>query len=214
MESELHISFFSDWHCGSGLGESHLADAVICRDTDGIPIIPGRAVKGALREGAWRLCALGGDYEQAASLLFGSVSYGGAIPQAGHLYVASARLPQEIRDYLRSLSYKDRTRNVSHMVTRRSCTALRDGVAAYGSLRTLECGIPGLAFVSRLTFDLPETETSWLLPYMAAVCAAVKSMGADRARGLGRCSLRLVTPQDGEVPVPDLQHWRMACAHS
>ena len=137
MEGELHIRFFSDWHCGSGLGESHLADAVICRDHDGIPILPGRAVKGALREGAWRLCALGEDYEQAASLIFGSVSHGGAVQQAGHVHVASARLPQDIRDYLRSLPHEDRTRQVSHMVSRRSRTALQDGMAHSG---TLPCG--------------------------------------------------------------------------
>ena len=214
MEGELHIRFFSDWHCGSGLGESHLADAVICRDHDGIPILPGRAVKGALREGAWRLCALGEDYEQAASLIFGSVSHGGAVQQAGHVHVASARLPQDIRDYLRSLPHEDRTRQVSHMVSRRSRTALQDGMAHSGTLRTLECGIPGLAFVGRLTFDLPETAASCLLPYMAAVCAAVKSMGGDRARGLGRCSLRFLSPQGAAVPVPDLQQWRMVCTHS
>lgn len=210
MEAELHISFVSDWHCGSGLGESHLADAVLNRDADGVPVIPGRAVKGALREGAWRLGALGGDYARALTLLFGSDSQFADEKHAGRLYVAPATLQEDIRAFLLSLSFEERGREISYMMVRRSRTALKDGVAEQGSLRTLECGIPGAVFSSRLTFDMSEENSAWILPYMAAVCAAVKSMGADRARGLGRCRLQLMTKHGAEVPVPVLRDWRMA----
>lgn len=210
IEAELYISFSSDWHCGSGLGESHLSDAVLSRDTEGIPVIPGRAVKGALREGAWRLCVLGGDYARALTTLFGSASCGGAGQQAGQLYVSPAELPEDMRGYFLSLSHEERVRAVSYMMTRRSRTALKDGVALKKSLRSLECGIPGVVFRSRLAFDLPDGNRTWLLPYMAAVCAAVKSMGADRARGLGRCALKLTVENGMELPVPELRNWRMA----
>lgn len=209
IELKLRISFSSDWHCGSGLGESHLADAVLNRDTDGIPMIPGRAVKGALREGAWRLSALGGDYKEAESRLFGSVSYGGAIQHTGLLCVGPAELPEDVRGYFKYASHSKRSQEISYMITRRARTALQDGVAAHGSLRSLECGIPGLTFISSLSIDLPSSEKSWLFPYMAAVCAAVKSLGADRARGLGRCTFQLVSENSLEPQLPDLSEWRM-----
>lgn len=209
IELKLHISFSSDWHCGSGLGESHLADAVLNRDSDGIPMIPGRTVKGALREGAWRLSALGGDYVDAERRLFGSVSYGGAHQQAGLLYAGPAELPEDIRAYFRGLPFGKRAREVSYMITRRARTALQDGVAAHGMLRSLECGIPGMMFFSTISFDLSDSDKGWLLPYMSAVCAAVKSLGADRARGLGRCRFQLVTEEGIEPPLPELQVWRM-----
>lgn len=212
METTLRISFFSDWHCGSGLGESHRADAILSRDADGIPVLPGRAVKGALREGAWRLCALGGDYVEAEARIFGSPACGDDRQRAGRLFVGPAELPRDIRGHLLSLSCPDRAREVSYMITRRSRTALRDGVARRESLRTLECGIPGLVFTSALSFDVPDEDGIWLLPYMAAVCAAVKSMGGDRARGLGRCLLQLGTAHGHALP--DLQSWRMSCARS
>ena len=209
IELKLRISFSSDWHCGSGLGESHLADAVLNRDTDGIPMIPGRAVKGALREGAWRLSALGGDYKEAERRLFGSVSYGGALQQAGLLCVGPAELPEDVRAYFKNVSPDKRSQEISCMITRRARTALQDGVAAHGSLRSLECGIPGLTFISSLSIDIPGSEKNWLLPYMSAVCAAVKSLGADRSRGLGRCTFQLVFENSLEPQLPDLSEWRM-----
>ena len=210
IEAELNICFSSDWHCGSGLGETHLSDAVLSRDTEGVPVIPGRAVKGALREGAWRLCLLGGDYVRAQSLIFGSDPQGKAGRQAGRLFVSPAGLPEDIRAFFLSLSHEERRRAVSYLMTRRSRTALQNGVAVRRTLRSLECGVPGVVFRSRLSFALPDGNRGWLLPYMAAVCAAVKSMGADRARGLGRCTLKLTTENGVAVPVPELRDWRMA----
>ncbi len=211
ITDSLNIRFLSDWHCGSGLGESHLADAVLNRDADGIPVVHGRAVKGALREGAWRIASLGGKYAEAVELIWGSPSSGGAAEQAGRIFVGPAELPSDLRLWLRSLSSSERAEQVSLLTVNRARTALENGVAAKGSLRSLECGIPGLIFVGRVTLDFPESERRWIVPYMRAVCAAVKSLGADRARGLGRCEFRFGDDISVALPqLPDLSIWRDA----
>lgn len=52
MRKEFILTFLSDWHIASGLGNAAIADSVLHKDINGLPCISGRAVKGALREGA------------------------------------------------------------------------------------------------------------------------------------------------------------------
>ncbi|MBR3314560.1 MAG: hypothetical protein IKG18_10520 [Atopobiaceae bacterium] len=49
---ELTIALKSDLCSGSGDGFSSGIDTDVCYDTKGIPIIPGRRIKGCLREAA------------------------------------------------------------------------------------------------------------------------------------------------------------------
>ena len=46
------IEFFSLWHCGSGLAAGADVDERVIRDKDGLPYVPGRTVKGLLRDAA------------------------------------------------------------------------------------------------------------------------------------------------------------------
>ncbi len=46
----LRFSLSSYWHIGSGVGAEAVADAQVLRDGDGLPLVPGRTVKGLLRE--------------------------------------------------------------------------------------------------------------------------------------------------------------------
>lgn len=205
MQAELKITFLSEWQCGSGLGESHLADAVLNRDADGIPVITGRTVKGALREGAWRLSRLSGrgDLVDEMENIWGGT---GEDPRPGKIFVSSASLPADVRSFLLAKhAGEERAEAVSLLTVRRSQTALKGGVAQKGSLRTMECGIPGLEFFATISLDVPEAQEDWYRSYLSAVCAAVKSIGADRARGLGQCRLTLTGMpggKQGTVAIP------------
>ncbi len=46
------IEFFDFWHTGSGLSSGTNADLVVIKDDNGFPFIPGRTLKGILREQA------------------------------------------------------------------------------------------------------------------------------------------------------------------
>ena len=59
MRSKLTVTFLSDWQISSGIGDGYLADSMLVRNDKGLPYIPGRALKGALREGAWILSKSG-----------------------------------------------------------------------------------------------------------------------------------------------------------
>jgi hypothetical protein len=46
----LKLDILSYWHAGSGRGAAALADAVVVRDDTGLPYLPGRTVKGLVRD--------------------------------------------------------------------------------------------------------------------------------------------------------------------
>ena len=46
------IQFFDYWHTGSGLAGGTYADSIVNKDETDLPIIPGRTIKGLLKDAA------------------------------------------------------------------------------------------------------------------------------------------------------------------
>ena len=49
---QYKIEFTSFWHTGSGLSSGTESDIVVIKDKNGLPYIPGKTLKGLLREAA------------------------------------------------------------------------------------------------------------------------------------------------------------------
>jgi len=50
MNIKYKITFYSDWHCGSGLSSGADMDLLVIKDRDKLPFVPGKTIKGLLRE--------------------------------------------------------------------------------------------------------------------------------------------------------------------
>ena len=50
MNINYKIEFHTDWHCGSGLAAGADVDALVVKDKNGMPFIPGKTIKGLVRE--------------------------------------------------------------------------------------------------------------------------------------------------------------------
>ena len=50
MKIKYKIEFHTDWHCGSGLAAGADVDALVVKDKNGMPFIPGKTIKGLVRE--------------------------------------------------------------------------------------------------------------------------------------------------------------------
>lgn len=64
----IKIEFFSPWHCGSGLSAGADVDSLVIKDINGLPFIPGKTIKGLIREAVEDYAALRGldmDLEKA-----------------------------------------------------------------------------------------------------------------------------------------------------
>ena len=65
------ITFFSNWHCGSGLAAGADTDELVIKDRNGLPYVPGRTIKGLLREAAMMLKQFTDIPEESFNRLFG-----------------------------------------------------------------------------------------------------------------------------------------------
>ncbi len=196
MHIPLEIHFLSDWHIASGIGDGHWADALLIRDADGLPHIPGRALKGALREGARRLslCENTSYLTQAVQYFWGSASTVEENNTAGVLRVSAAHLPQSVYTALKNIDDKENL--IRDLTILRQHTALDDkGMVVKHSLHSIECGMAGMSMEANIHIPVHshiQDAEAWIRDYMRAVCAATKSIGGNRARGLGRCRISLI----------------------
>ena len=222
MRKAFTITFFSDWHIASGLGNAEIADSVLHKDANGLPCISGRAVKGALREGARRLGLCRNDLEECETIFFGTNSTAKASNEPGLVQVSGAILPLAMQQVLLQPTGQERQDLLGHLTTVRRQTALENGTAKHGSLRAMECGIPYLRFEGELAVDMPglaarfpRVQAAWVETWLHAVAAAVKSMGGNRSRGFGECQFRFVNaPQHVSIPahMPQLVQEAASCS--
>ena len=49
---KYEITFYTNWHCGSGLSSGADCDSLVVKDKNGLPFVPGKTIKGLLREAA------------------------------------------------------------------------------------------------------------------------------------------------------------------
>ena len=199
----LEINFLSTWHSGTGKGEGMHLDATTRKDELGLPMLPGRQIKGLIRHalttGAhwnhWshevvdRLCGIGNiagiETEKTLSRFD---------TQAGHLKISSARLKQQWIDYMSQKDVLERKPVCQHFYRTQRQTKLDfNGIAEDKSLRTLEVCIP-VTLYSRIEWHSPEINQD--LAILKQAIALIRSAGAHTSRGLGRVSCTLLTTGD------------------
>lgn len=167
---EYQIDFFSPWHCGSGLAAGAETDALVIKDKNGLPYIPGRTIKGLVRQAVEELAMLKG-IGHNASKAFGDE---GASPST--LFFSNAVLSDAeaiLKDHLQSQLFSE-TAN----------TAIdTNGIAKRGSLRRTETVVP-CRLHGRILGIPTEEDKAAIVESMAYI----KHIGLHRNRGLGRCT--------------------------
>jgi hypothetical protein len=188
MKIKLQILDF--WHAGSGAGRGAASDAEIVRTAAGLPFLPGRTLRGLLRESMQQAEDFGDVAAGATDRWFGTRSRGGDPARGdGALHVTDARLPDQ---YERWVATDGRSKALAATLVRDiAATAVDDatGTAKKQSLRMREAAIP-----MALTADVlgPEVDLKWqsdlrtALPYLRA-------LGSYRRRGFGRVHVTEVT---------------------
>ena len=193
-EQILTIDIQHYWLAGTGRGSGAMLDAVAHRDADGLPALPGRHVKGLLRDALETAHALGWPgYANLAAALFGdrtetSVA-SGIIPAPGTLRVSDARVPADIGSWL---AHPTRAAQRARLFRVLAATRIdpESGTADNQTLRSVEVVVP-LRLQScieaipgaQAPADWPQRLRS-VLPIIAAV-------GGKRNRGMGRAVLEL-----------------------
>lgn len=176
------INFYTDWHAGSGLSAGAEADAVVIKDSEGFPYIPGKTLKGlfidAFRD--FQRVQIDGFNEDTRAKLFGRMNEGTGLTSSGSLFFSNATLSNEEKKAIG----RDHAEFLFRTVASTSINS-ETGVAREGSLRVSEICIP----ISLEAYIQGNTDSDKNI--LEQLAKYIRSLGANRNRGLGRCSIKL-----------------------
>ena len=172
---KYEIEFLSNWHCGSGLAAGADVDALVIKDKYGLPYIPGRTIKGLLREAADIL----NDNKETINLVFG-VSGDDKNHTVGASYFSNAVLPETECKYIMEHNLQDYL-----FETFASTKIDENGIAQDHSLRKIQTVVP--CKLEGEILNVPEGTT----PMIDEAMRFIKRLGTGRNRGYGRCKITI-----------------------
>lgn len=204
MKAIVKFAISSYWQSGSGLGADAVADSVVVKGEDGLPYIPGRSVKGLLRE-AVTLASLSGLVPRDRVVRwFGSplagtdamgrhdddddqqerrLEDGRFASTEGALWFGSALLPEPWRAWSRSLREPAQDPIVQSLYAYMASTAIDQyGTARQHSLRVYEVAVP-MDLYAAITG--PSDDNVWISD-LKSCAPLLRVLGARRSRGFGR----------------------------
>lgn len=193
MPKTIKLTFHSYWHCGSGLGAGAKADALVVKDADGLPFVPGKTIKGLVREAVATLVDIGVVSEAELKANFGIEGTAKAQDVAtlqGTAFFSDATLPERKA----IVKEKGLAENLYSLMASTCIDA--DGVARDHTLRSVEVVVP--CEVKGYISGLSDTMAS----HMKTALGLVRRLGVGRNRGLGRCTFTCDETAD-EEPIQD-----------
>jgi hypothetical protein len=186
----LRVDIRSYWHPGTGRGSGFHLDAVTHEGADGLPRLPGRTLKGLLRDAMYRAENWKWKAVPAGSTerLFGPRGVDGAETDFGLLRISDATLPVEVAGYLTAT--KAGRELISGLYREHFSTAIQSGtgVAQSRSLRGMRVVVPLMLEAEIGTVPGVEDVPGWH-SCLTAVLPLINAVGAHRSRGFGRAVL-------------------------
>ncbi len=203
----LRVKLLSDTAPGSGTGEAGRIDRAVVRDRLGLPLLPGRGLKGALREAALEtaeaLDAAGfGDVLASAMIerLFGVPG----MAASGWLHLGNARLADavDLEPWL-SWAATQAPTVFGPAAVLKALTGLRvqtriarlTGGPAPDTLRSTQIVARGHQFIAPVSLIPPPDDNrgdiATMRDALAFSCMALRRIGLSRNRGLGAVEVTL-----------------------
>lgn len=183
MDIKYEIKFYSYWHCGSGLAAGASMDAIVVKDSDGLPYVPGKTIKGLLRENVEEYSDIS---EEEINDMFGTRAEGtnndGKKYKSGKCYFTNATLSEGERQKIIANKWQ------KFLYDSIAQTSIDDetGTAKEFSLRTTEVVIP-----CTLHGEI-DNVSDGIADKIELALRMIKRLGVDRNRGLGRCDFIII----------------------
>jgi CRISPR/Cas system CSM-associated protein Csm3 (group 7 of RAMP superfamily) len=189
-ELRLTIDIRSYWHVASGGSNAYGADGVVRRDALGLPFLPGRAVKGLLRDA----CTKRNTDDEKLRKLFGKgdrenpTDVASQDFDAGVLRFSDARIDEKSRAYLAARPEAERKALAAGLYRTAHMTAMdANGAVKETSLRSVEVSVP-VALETSISAAV-DPGFDWRAAIKDAL-PLITGLGAFRTRGYGQCFWR------------------------
>lgn len=191
----LKIELLSDLCAGNGKGYNSSLDTDVCQDKYGFPYIPGRRIKGILRECALELSDWG--YEIDPDTLFGKEGDSFAPVRIGSAELESAdTIRQMIEDNPNvSVFAPQNVLNCYSYIRTNTAVDYETGVADDQSLHNMRVVNKGTVFYADVRLKYPKMKD-----LLERCCVVYRHMGLHRTRGLGEVCVSLVEPLEEVSP--------------
>ena len=192
MNIHYKIEFFTDWHCGSGLSAGVDLDALVVKDKNHLPFIPGKTIKGLIREAVEELDRLSETQQiDAIKKAFGFFSKDENKREIeavkGECFFTNATVPPVLANAVIS------EKTAKYFYRTISSTKINnDGVAEEHSLRKMQVTIP--CCLEGKIINIPDKSMAEILKNGLRF---IKRLGQNRNRGLGRCVITVIEKEDG-----------------
>lgn len=175
------LTFYSNWHCGSGLSSGADTDALVVKNTYGLPFVPGKTIKGLVREAAELLMDLKQIDKSGLDKTFGTEG-GSVSTNEGTAFFSNAELPESEAGQIRNHNLQE------YLFTNIASTAIDgNGITVKGSLRKAEVTVP--CTLEGVICDVPDE----MAEIICDALRMIKRLGQNRTRGLGRCDFKNIT---------------------
>lgn len=189
MSYQLKIDIQSYWHSGTGSGRGSDVDATVYRDADGLPRLPGKSLKGILRNAfsCWESLTQTDSAKHLADKLFGAGADDGDT-WFGLIRVSDAVLAGDVCYHL--LHNKEL---VAGLYCTLHATAIEHdtGTAVNKSLRGIEVVIPLTLYATLDEIPSALHKTPNWHELIEPSLSLIQAVGAHRSRGLGRAVVTL-----------------------
>ncbi len=212
-EFQVAFTLKSDAVFGSASRSSTLVDTEVQYDDTGCPYLPGRTLKGVLREECANILfalSLNNSHTRWVTPAIRLFGVPGMHDKESILKINDANLSAAVRKLISdAVRAEIVTRNevLTAMTSIRKQTRVDDvtGAAKDKSLRSIRTIIREISFYSRFQFtEKPEDDDLGLL---YACVHALRRIGTNRNRGMGELSMTSLSPGAGETLTGDYLTW-------
>jgi len=162
------ITFYDFWHLSSGTSAGPSMDSLVVKDSDGLPYLPGKTLKGLVKEMVELLD------NTKVKIIFGDEG-----SKIANSYFSNATLDEDTSSYL--INNPTLKKHLFDKVT--STQIGENGIAVDKSLREIEVVVP------LLLSGTIECEDEELITQALGM---IKQIGLNRNRGLGRCKIEVI----------------------
>lgn len=188
VDIQIKIEFHSPWHCGSGLAAGADIDALVIKDQNGMPYLPGKTIKGLVRQATEEYVMLAGIGEndtdgktvaERVKNMFGAESSSDDVRACGTAHFSDANFAEH--EYHAIAADK---KLKAQLFNKSTTTAIgKDGIARAHSLRSEQTVVPCTLYATISGVDDAIADT------VVTSLGMIKRLGQKRHRGFGRCTI-------------------------
>lgn len=196
MNITYTLKFYSEWHCGSGLAAGADLDALVIKDKNKLPYVPGKTIKGLVREAVENILSFKSGINEENKELF-IRTFGNADDEDWNMLKDDSEKDKEkkedrmrkgetfftnaeLDDALKKTIIREKLEPYLYRAV--SSTAINEnGVAKEYSLRRMETVVP--CELTGKIVDVPDE----FAEFVKGGLKYIKRLGQNRNRGLGRC---------------------------